>query len=132
MRKWHDQISYGDIKKYCFTPTFKAGKWYITEVRDITIYADREWSDPECVLSLKCGVTVMTGKKDKGWFVPSYEEYSDVWVDMERAEFINYVERQRDGQSFRYQQRIPAENAGIVLAKMRDKMAEDIEEKKKK
>jgi hypothetical protein len=120
--KCHDKISYGDITKYCFTPQFKSGKWYITEVRNITIYADREWSDPECILSLKCEVTVMTGKKDKGWLVPGYEIYNNVWVDMERGEFINYVENEKNNQSFRYQQKIPAENAAAVLAKMRDKM----------
>jgi len=128
--KVFDKIDYGDIKKYNFTPGFKIGKWYITEVRKITLYADREWSDPECVLSIHCAVTVMTGKKDKGWLMPYTEDYNNVWIDVTRGEFINYTEMSTG--TFRLHQKFPIANAEIVLAQIREKMNEDIEEKKKK
>lgn len=95
------------------------------------VYADREWSDPDCAVSLNCSVTVMTGTKQNGWLVPRYEEYDDVWVDMERGEFINCSKTNDKGHSFRHQQRIQADNASVVLAQIREKMTADIEEKKK-
>lgn len=84
--KPYEYSSYHGSTKLDFKPSLKPGKWVVTKIQDILLFAENDICNPNTSFNVKAKITIAKMKIMGNIYEPWYEDYAVV-IDMEAKTF---------------------------------------------